>query len=390
MTDVFTSDQSSHPRCQGLNELLCRLAAHNREADWAELIAVHGSYIRSACKRHLSSEEWLDDAVQETLLCLHRSLPQRAPGSDGEASAWLRTVAANCATNLHNSETARHRRERVVAEEVTVVEDKETTLEEQKARLLEALSSLSPVQWEILRLRFLEGMSAEEIGQRLGISAANAQRMGHRALVRLRERLTPDREKVSQSQAAMGLMLLLSCPEVFSQAPALASGAGALASSSAAASGASPVIVSAAAAKTGISLLTLGGIGVAGVALATGAFFMFHGQQKTPILNPPPKEISRTIHPVVQEKVAVGERISSATTPVQVSFKVTERVDSKATFSLGGLIEDNTAAKGGVVVYLLSKGEVVSATTTDAEGHFLFDGLNGTPMDYSVRIDGSQ
>jgi hypothetical protein len=29
-----------------------RLAAHNREADLAQLIAVQGGYIRSVCKRH--------------------------------------------------------------------------------------------------------------------------------------------------------------------------------------------------------------------------------------------------------------------------------------------------------------------------------------------------
>jgi len=36
--------------------LLCRLAQHDREQDWATLISQHGTFIRKACRSHLPGE----------------------------------------------------------------------------------------------------------------------------------------------------------------------------------------------------------------------------------------------------------------------------------------------------------------------------------------------
>lgn len=73
-----------------------RLAQNGQDQDWEELIFRHGRYLRRLCKRYVEQELWLDDAVQEVLLCLRRDLPSYRSHSDGEASAWLRAVVRHC------------------------------------------------------------------------------------------------------------------------------------------------------------------------------------------------------------------------------------------------------------------------------------------------------
>jgi uncharacterized protein YuzE len=55
--------------------------------------------------------------------------------------------------------------------------------------LLEALSSLDPLEQELLRLRFMEGLLITEVAERLEISHAEASRLRTRALLNLRRAL---------------------------------------------------------------------------------------------------------------------------------------------------------------------------------------------------------
>ena len=59
---------------------------------------------------------------------------------------------------------------------------------------LEHLRSLSPAQAEVIALRVIVGMSAEEVGELTGQSAGAVRVMAHRGLAVLRQRLTQDDE----------------------------------------------------------------------------------------------------------------------------------------------------------------------------------------------------
>ena len=100
---------------------------------------------------------------------------------DAEAWAWLRAVALGRARNMRTSEMARCRREQAVAADAAVLfEDAaESWLSERKDCLINALHRLTPVQCEILRLRFVDGASSAEIGRALRMTAVSVQKQGH-------------------------------------------------------------------------------------------------------------------------------------------------------------------------------------------------------------------
>lgn len=58
--------------------------------------------------------------------------------------------------------------------------------------LRDALRQLAPLQREVLRLRILEGHSAEEVGRRLERSAESVRQLQHRALQALRQLLADE------------------------------------------------------------------------------------------------------------------------------------------------------------------------------------------------------
>lgn len=58
---------------------------------------------------------------------------------------------------------------------------------EEESRLLEALSKLTPEERELIRLRYSEGMSAKEMGQKLGKSSGAVRLALFRALAELRD-----------------------------------------------------------------------------------------------------------------------------------------------------------------------------------------------------------
>jgi RNA polymerase sigma-70 factor (ECF subfamily) len=72
--------------------------------------------------------------------------------------------------------------------------DEEAEREERKRLLREALAQLDPHDREILWLRFIEGLTLQEIADRLGISVATAHRRVKEALEHLRDRLSGDHQ----------------------------------------------------------------------------------------------------------------------------------------------------------------------------------------------------
>ena len=64
---------------------------------------------------------------------------------------------------------------------------------------LEHLRSLSPAQAEVIALRVIVGMSAEEVGELTGQSAGAVRVMAHRGLATLRQRLAQDEGHLGQS-----------------------------------------------------------------------------------------------------------------------------------------------------------------------------------------------
>lgn len=133
----------------------------------------------------LSDRETVEDLTQLTferaLRAWARFDPRRA-----SVGTWLLSIA-------HHALVDYRRRPRAALEELdervlpTVAGPEERW--SGSSELIEAMNSLGDREREVLALRFGGDLTGSEVAQLLGLSVANVQQIGSRALRRLRERL---------------------------------------------------------------------------------------------------------------------------------------------------------------------------------------------------------
>jgi RNA polymerase sigma-70 factor (ECF subfamily) len=133
------------------------------------------------------------DLTAETFAKAFEHRQEFRGASDGQAAAWLWTIARN--------ELAHHWRSRSVelaavqrlgledlalSEEELLEAERLIAAEELREQIDHALVALSDDQQEVLRLRFVEDLSYEEIAERLGVSNDVVRTRTSRALRALR------------------------------------------------------------------------------------------------------------------------------------------------------------------------------------------------------------
>lgn len=142
----------------------------------------HHTILGRLCMALLASQADADEAVQETLLRAHRSMPTYR--AEGTVKAWLCGIARHvCA---HMLETRRKGRE--LLEIVPAAGEARDAFEaRRRTRLVrEALEKLKPSEREALVMRFVADLSHREIAVACGLDEAAARKRISRALARLR------------------------------------------------------------------------------------------------------------------------------------------------------------------------------------------------------------
>lgn len=158
----------------------------NRRAALERLIAAEPQRLR---RRSLSLGVHVDDAddvAQTVLLRAWKSVGSLRTLDEGPMCSWLDTIARNAATDLIRSHI-RHRTE-PVDDDTPSTANTELALE-LRHRLDAALDAIRGLPDELrapLVLSVVDGLSAPEIAERLGISAANARQRISRARRALR------------------------------------------------------------------------------------------------------------------------------------------------------------------------------------------------------------
>jgi RNA polymerase sigma-70 factor (ECF subfamily) len=177
-----------------------------RVRPWLQVLA------RTQLGRHLQAKSDPSDVVQVALLEAVRALDQFRGGTETEFMAWLRQVLANA---------IRHEARRyagTAARDVAREESLDEQLEESSARLgaglvaegsspsagaeraearleLAALLARLPEEYrDVIVLRNLEGLSHEEVAERMGRSVSAVRMLWVRALARLRALTVVDGE----------------------------------------------------------------------------------------------------------------------------------------------------------------------------------------------------
>lgn len=140
----------------------------------------------------IGAREEAEDVTQETCVALADALPR----FDGEASRFTSFVFGIASNKVLMSQRARGRRPEVAVADVpdtsSVAPGPLERAEQEDALrgLLVTLNRLPDRQRDVLLLRVVAELSAEETGEVLGTSAANVRVMQHRALSTLRAGVT--------------------------------------------------------------------------------------------------------------------------------------------------------------------------------------------------------
>jgi RNA polymerase sigma-70 factor, ECF subfamily len=146
--------------------------------------------------RMCGEEESAKDVLQETLLAAARNIRDFRGASS--VSTWLYSIARSfCIKSRRTSKFAPEQVQSLDGREAAEVADaRRGPDEEAAARQVEdalrtAIGALEPIYREALVLRDVEGLSAPEVSQVLGISVEAVKSRLHRARLAVRERIAP-------------------------------------------------------------------------------------------------------------------------------------------------------------------------------------------------------
>lgn len=168
--------------------LLRRYVRDGSEEAFQEIVSRYIRLVYATCLREIGDEGLAEDATQIVFLILSRKAPGMALGQS--LAGWLFVTARYTAIDMRRRE---HRRRQ-----------HETELESADSRgmayedfawsfidpnLNDALMTLGGIDREAVLLRFFEQMTFKEVGSRLSLSEAAAERRVARALVKLRRHL---------------------------------------------------------------------------------------------------------------------------------------------------------------------------------------------------------
>ena len=138
------------------------------------------------------------DIAQETLMAMARSVNDFR--GDASVGSWLFTIARRfCLRKRRRSKFAPARQQSLEAlgPEAAYLSDPTPTPEQEAATneiavaLAAAIDALEPPQREVLVLRDVEGLSAPDVAQVLGLSVQAVKSRLHRARVAVRQRVAP-------------------------------------------------------------------------------------------------------------------------------------------------------------------------------------------------------
>jgi RNA polymerase sigma-70 factor, ECF subfamily len=149
--------------------------------------------------RMCGNENDAGDVAQESLISMARSL--RDFRGDSSVSSWLYTIARRfCIKKRRRSKFAPAREESLDAPGIDAAQrladpapspEQTATNRELQHVLTRAIDRLEPTQREVLVLRDIEGLSAPEVAEVLGVTVDAVKSRLHRARVAVRQALAP-------------------------------------------------------------------------------------------------------------------------------------------------------------------------------------------------------
>jgi RNA polymerase sigma-70 factor, ECF subfamily len=172
-----------------ITETLWRQAREGDEAAYNRLFALHADrallFIRARLGPRLRASIDSTDVLQEAYLAAHRGFETFTYVDDGSFFRWLCRIIENRIRDGNDYAGAAKRQAAPlpVSDPTGPVTALDRKLD--RERLLAALDRLSDDHRAVLLLRYFEGLSSEEAGERLGRSAGAVRKLTARALTEL-------------------------------------------------------------------------------------------------------------------------------------------------------------------------------------------------------------
>ncbi len=153
-------------------------------AAFEELVRLFGPRLRYYLRKMLGDGPAVDDTLQDVWLDVFRSVPRLADA--GAFTGWLYRIARGRAAREFRRPRTAHR---PLTEGDLVGEPEVDWSAEDAGRVHAALDALAPEHREVLVLRFLEGMSYDDIGRVVGCPVGTVRSRIHYVKSALRRAL---------------------------------------------------------------------------------------------------------------------------------------------------------------------------------------------------------
>jgi len=181
------------------DETLLEAARSGDEEALGRLLARHQRQVYRFGLKMCRDEEDAKDVLQDTLLAVARGLKDFRGASS--VSTWLYTIARSfCIKKRRRSKFAPEQEESLEGapegEPLQVADTARSPDESLAGRQIEAaleaaIGSLAPMYREVLVLRDVEGLSAPEVAEVLGLTVEAVKSRLHRARMAVRQRVAP-------------------------------------------------------------------------------------------------------------------------------------------------------------------------------------------------------
>lgn len=172
------------------NVLIAAIARSGDREAFAALFDHFAPRVKGLLMRGGASAELAEEVAQETLLAVWRKAALFDPAK-ASASTWIATIARNLRIDIARRETRSRLSQayEILDEEAPEQPDATLSGAERDARVRAAMTQLSPDQYRVVELAFLEGFSHQDVANRLAIPLGTVKSRLRLALSHLRSRL---------------------------------------------------------------------------------------------------------------------------------------------------------------------------------------------------------
>jgi len=170
------------------DRLLHRYTAQDSQAAFGELVRQHHAFVYSVCLRKLEDRQMAEDVTQAVFLLLAAKAGSFRRGT--VLTGWLFQTALLACRNAARAEARRRHYERKAVEQMeTAGCDEDALWNDMRPLLDDALEELGVKDRDAVLLRYVDGLSLQEVGVALGITTAAAHKRIMRALERMKRSL---------------------------------------------------------------------------------------------------------------------------------------------------------------------------------------------------------